>query len=104
RAPTGGDAASRLVVDRAALVAVEGLALDDGQRARPARGRRALRDGVARPALGAPVGLRELRERERLADALRELVRHRLDLVEQARVQLPVARVRLETAIRILRL
>src|SRR5262249_299678 len=76
---------SRGVVDGAALVAVERRVLHDRERARPARSCRLLLDSSANPVVRARGRCGELVERERLADALPELVCVYLQLGEQAR-------------------
>ena len=58
-------------------------ALDDRERPRPARRRGALVDGGSHPVVSASIRARELVERERLADALAELVGNDLELREQ---------------------
>ena len=67
---------------------------DEREVARPARRRRALLDGLARPALRVAVRVGELRERVRLADALPQLVRHDLDLLRAGARSGAVARAR----------
>src|SRR5262249_11873918 len=70
--------------------------------ARPARRRRALLDGLARPPLRVAVGEGELAERVRLADAPAQLIGHDLDLIEQALVALPVVSRALESTLALL--
>lgn len=63
---------------------MEGSALDDRERARPARGERLLRDSLAHPSVGPLVLGCELCERERPSHPASKLVRHGHELQPKA--------------------
>src|SRR5947209_17355090 len=82
---------SRLEVERAARVEMEGRVLDEREIARPAVVRCAFRDRLTTPALDLRVDADELVEAERLPDPRAQLRGHGLDGCEQARVSARVA-------------